>query len=81
MGVSAWASPISGVWITNLDQPPRQIHASPAFVPAWSANADYLFFFAEEGMYVAHAPEFIPELSGEGLVSGGVFWLASGAED
>ena len=74
-GVLVWASGQSGIWLAGLAESQRQVFDQPAFTPAWSLEGETLYFFAEEGLYLALAPAFEPVLIGEGLISGGAFWL------
>jgi len=69
-----WASQ-AGVWVGALDAPPVQIFSSPASLPMISPNGKTVFFIAEEGLFVAHAPDFTPQLVGEGLLGTGAFWV------
>ncbi|NUM43232.1 MAG: PD40 domain-containing protein [Anaerolineales bacterium] len=73
-GKFVWALP-SGVWVGAADKEPRQIFSRPASLPVWSPDGQYLFFVAEEGLFVAHAPDFVPELVGEGVFGTGAFWV------
>ncbi len=73
-GDLVWAS-YSGVWVGKLDTVPRQIYSSPASLPVVSPDGQTVFFIAEAGLFVARAPEFVPELVGEGLLGTGAFWV------
>ncbi|GAB4578298.1 MAG: hypothetical protein Fur0022_10330 [Anaerolineales bacterium] len=73
-GKLAWALR-SGIWVGSLNTETVQIFASPASLPIWSPDGQTLFFVAEEGLYAAHAPEFVPQLIGEGLLGTGAFWV------
>ena len=71
----AWALP-SGVWVGALDGPPAHIFSSSASLPVWSPESETLFFVAQEGLYVAHSPDFAPQLVGEGVFGIGAFWVS-----
>lgn len=73
-GRLAWAVP-SGVWVGPVGTAPVQIFPFPASIPAWSPDGQTLFFAGEEGLFVAHSPDFVPQLVGPGLLGTGAFWV------
>ncbi|MCB9134985.1 MAG: PD40 domain-containing protein [Anaerolineales bacterium] len=65
----------SGVWIGTTDTDPVQIFSLPASLPVWSPDGQTLFFIGEEGLFAAHAPDFVPQLVGPGFFGTGAFWV------
>ncbi|HNB52534.1 MAG TPA: hypothetical protein PK530_11350, partial [Anaerolineales bacterium] len=65
----------SGVWVNTVDTEPVQVFPRPASLPVWSPDGQTLFFMAEEGLFAAHAPDFAPQLVGEGIFGTGAFWV------
>jgi WD40 repeat protein len=49
----------AGLWVGRLGEPPRRVWDARAVVVGWSPDGRALFF-AGDGLYVAHAPDFAP---------------------
>jgi hypothetical protein len=64
-----------GVWCGGWGMPSLQVFASPASLPVWSRDWQSLFFVAQEGLFIARAPEFTPTLLKEGVLGTGAFWV------
>ncbi len=56
-----------GLWIGTPYEPPREISSELVVDPIWSKSGETLYFFVNKDtrlsdLYIAHAPEFEPEL-------------------
>ncbi len=69
----------SGLWIGSLtnsiDNPPQQIYDKPTDAVTISPDAKHIFFFSEEGLLVAHSPDYKPVLLQAGLVGHQFGWI------
>jgi hypothetical protein len=64
-----------GLWVGRLGEPPRQVWEATAAVVGWSPDGRELFF-AGDGLYVAHAPDFAPiQISPTVQPLGEVIWV------
>ncbi len=69
----------SGLWIGSLtnsiDNPPQQIYDKPTDTATITPDAKHIFFFSEEGLLVAHSPDYKPVLLQAVLVGHQFGWI------
>ncbi|MBW8010229.1 MAG: hypothetical protein FVQ83_03160 [Chloroflexi bacterium] len=58
-----WAFNVEGVWIGEPDTELRQIYEDEVDELTWSPDGQTLFFFNDDGVYLAFAPDFMPQLA------------------
>ncbi len=61
-GEALWIGPLLG----SIDNPPREIFAEPVYNVTWDPSGQYVLFFADNGLYVAQRPDFIPHSIAKG---------------
>ncbi len=62
-GDSLWIGPLLG----SIDNPPQEIFTESVYTVTWDPSGVYVLFFAENGLYSAQKPDYIPILITEGL--------------
>lgn len=69
----------AGLWIgslsSSIDNPPQQVYDKPVEAAAITPDAEVIFFFGEEGLFTAHAPEYRAILLQAGLAGDPFGWV------
>jgi len=59
----------TGLWVGKAGQPPRQISSATVDSFSWSPDGKTMFFNVSNNLYIAHWPEFKPEIFAAALSS------------